>query len=123
MELINGRTAEEIERGLRVCNTVASGCRECPYDGTCFEHPPEFDALALIERLEAQVPRWINIKDRLPMEKDATEDGLILCVLKNTDGSISEERRAWHWENIVDMADCFTYWMPIPEPPKEDANG
>ena len=34
---------------------------------------------------------------------------------------MSDEIRAWHWENIVDMHECFTHWMPLPEPPEEES--
>lgn len=55
--LINGKTPEEIKTALRMCTQMVppTSCRECPYkDGACLEHPPEADALALIERLEGE---------------------------------------------------------------------
>ena len=55
--LINGRTPEAIKTALRICTQKVSptSCRECPYkDGACLEHPPEADALALIEYLEGE---------------------------------------------------------------------
>lgn len=135
MELINGRTPEEIKFALGCdANTECMECAYCSFDFETMVHgfccnEVQKDALALIKRLEserdaalAKVPKWISMKDKLPAEKDATEDGLVLCVLSDMAGLATSERRAWHWENIVDMADCFTHWMPLPNPPKEDAH-
>lgn len=128
-ELINGRTPEEIKAAV-LCTERGTipDCENCPYCGVVDEqgfrsfacYQAEFDLIAYVERLEAKQPKWISVKDRLPNEKDASEEGLILCVLADKAGNPTSERRAWHWENIVDMADCFTHWMPLPEPPKEE---
>lgn len=57
-ELINGRTAEEIKRGLRVCNGWCGS--ECPYSEIecgCANTMVR-DALALIERLGRGGSAW-----------------------------------------------------------------
>ena len=71
-DLINGRTPEEIKRVLEWA-TCACGnmvCEECQYYGSVcssenFERIAP-DALALIEHLEAQQPKWISVEERLP---------------------------------------------------------
>ena len=61
-DLINGRTPEEIKAGLKACTTGKTpgyGCNaHCPYLNVpnCWL-PVKADALALIEHLEAKVPR------------------------------------------------------------------
>ena len=57
-ELINGRTPEEIKRGLR-CETAGEHCSTCTYQCECLSEDGDLgvlnrDALALIERLEAE---------------------------------------------------------------------
>lgn len=129
-EQINDRTAKAIKIGLRnMLESCGEMCGEdtrclhdiCPYDGdACCNESIQMGALALIEHLEAQIPRWVSMKERKPTEKDASPYGLILCVLANRDGSMSDEIRAWHWKNIVDMPECFTHWMSLPGLPKEE---
>lgn len=59
---------EEIKEALRICG-ASIGCGEayCAYehDGDCSGSVMR-DSLSLIEQLEAQIPRWISVKDRLP---------------------------------------------------------
>ena len=64
------KTPEEIKKGLELC--AADDCYEekhtgCPYDDDelCIRHICG-DALAYITQLEARVPKWISVKDRLP---------------------------------------------------------
>ena len=115
------KTPEEIKKGLEGCG-ADKPCGECPYR-------PEvdlcigmiaLDALAYIQKLEAQQPRWISTKERLP------EDGQkVIATFKNQESVIVDQARysngefdfaswayVWH-ENI-------THWMPMPEPPKEE---
>ena len=124
-ELINGRTPEEIKRGILCSN----GCCDCPYAGcisedeTCSEYV-ERDTLALIERLEserdaalAKVPRWISVEERLPEKR-----GTYLCnYMFEESGRIVMScdylgDKGWSF-----MTADVTHWMPmLPEPPKEE---
>ncbi len=120
--LINGRTAEEIKRGLRVCNGWCN--LECPYSeieygcvGTMVR-----DALALIERLEAAQPRWISVDERLPEHRQHVYacakdkfrfEGIYIDPVGFERYEIGE---GWVNENRN-----ITHWMPLPEPPKEGA--
>ena len=56
---------------------------------------------------------WISVEDRKPTEEDADEKGCILAVLKK-----ENRAKCWFWDIIVDYPEEFSYWMPIPEPPK-----
>lgn len=72
------RSDKEIKEGLRFCGTI--GCDDgCPYNtgdykldgsGGCSGLLLMRDALALIERLEAERPCWVDVKDALPEDDD-----------------------------------------------------
>lgn len=113
--LINGRTPEEIKLALRCCRSpMGFSCKECPYNGTCLEHEPEIDALALIERLEAQQPKWISVEERLPEEAGK----YIVCTRKKA--VYCTAFRFFHGKGYfaTDSNTHITHWMPLPEPPK-----
>lgn len=122
------KTPDEIKKGLEHCNP-AMECDGCPYQiGNRFECINHLlrDSLAYIQQLEAQVPKWISVEERLPEAK--------LCVLGYGvrsraynepdpfagvhDVYTRGEDEGWltYWNReSVDV----THWMPLPEPPKE----
>ena len=74
------------------------------------------DALAIADHLIANgvtVQEWISVKDRLPTREDANETESILAINK-------DERYVgrWVWDIVARWPTEFTYWMPIPQPPK-----
>ena len=81
------------------------------------------NALAYIQQLEAQVPRWIPVEERLP----ATDDD-VLIVTNNEFGTGYEVGQGyydicdeeWFGHAYVGTIDV-THWMPLPKAPKEDA--
>ena len=79
---INGRTPEEIKKGLLQCSEDADGCNceGCPYDlgeFTCKCIPAnQKDALAYIQHLEAE-------RDQYRRERDAAERDLKSVVASN----------------------------------------
>ena len=96
-ELINGRMPEEIKHVTEWACFSCGGleCDECEYRDACtIENRDRAvpDALALIERLEAErdaalakVPKWISVKERLP------ESGVhvfVLCEIRANGGVI-----------------------------------
>lgn len=140
--LINGKTPEEIKRGLRWifhdCDADGEDCNECECVEECHklvEDDVARDALALIERLEAErdaalekVPRWISVEERLPENDD--------LMLVRANGRIGEIRlegayvlamycsdgwSLWDYEDDEIRHLKILHWMPLPEPPKEGA--
>ena len=113
-ELINGRTVEEIKRGLRCCTAPSGGCGDCPYDsGNCIDI--EHDSLAYIERLEAQVPRWISVEERLP-------SAFVSVMVHMTDaGDFPAVREGFRVSDNVYLVPALAethpvdYWMEMPE--------
>ena len=141
------KTSEEIKKGLECCFNQENKdfvCDECPYDSAGSTCGDLFgDALALIQQLEAQVPRWISVEERLPEGEDP-----VLILVKETEhyGLHKEKSKVYYcqylayWDDeewyttwcngcrkITDTANEpnaddyeVTHWMPLPEGPKED---
>ena len=128
-DLINGRTPEEIKSVLAICSSDPAPCNLCPNaDMSKCADGAMIDALALVERLEAEhaaalakVPKWISVEERLPEECDIylahvmhsyNKEDLyaLVCVeyFNPEDG----------WSSLSDLYEV-THWMPLPEPPKE----
>lgn len=107
------KTPEEIKKRLERCKEGAH-CNACASSLHC---QIEEDALVYIQQLEAQVPKWISVEDRLPKP-----DKNVL-TLKNRKrvriGYYSEDCEEWVINNMVAYDECITHWMPLPEPPKE----
>jgi len=123
-------------------------CAPCPYakNGnstlTCDVEMGR-DAVAYIRRLEQRVPRWISVEEKLPEGEDP-----VLILVKETEhyGLNKEKSKVYYcqylayWDDeewyttwcngcrkISDTANEpnaddyeVTYWMPLPEPPKEE---
>lgn len=120
------RTPEEIKKGLEWLGNH-TGCDDkrmhlCSYfdvcDGVgCFMAR---DALAYIQQLEAQQPRWISVKERLP------ENGQkIIAAFRGSSGWVVDQARYAYgefdfasWVNV--LGDNVTHWMPMPPKPKEE---
>ena len=112
-DLINGRTQEEIKTALKVCNE--DDCPSCPYEigYMCSDYMMR-DALALIERLEAQQPKWISVEERLPECYKAVlmlfpDNWVAVAIRANTNV---------YYDGKSEPLDSVTHWMPLPEPPK-----
>ena len=126
------KTLEETKKGLETCVSEDGSCDDCPYAMefrkdlyVCYstKRAVMADALAYIQQLEAQVPRWIPVEERLP----ATDDD-VLIVTNNEFGTGYEVGQGyydicdeeWFGHAYVGTIDV-THWMPLPEAPKEDA--
>ena len=132
-ELINGRTPGEIKAGLRCRVAGDVKCSDCEYYGTVLYEIEQRkyecddidrDALALIEHLEAKVPRWIRVEERLPKYVISAFVYAHLCV----GGRIHKTGSTYislfmpptkSWSGVPDGWKV-THWMPTPKPPEED---
>lgn len=113
------KSPEEIKKGLECCSKTDK-CPECPYIGEDYcATKKNVDALAYIQRLEAKVPKWISVEDRLPEEPGEVLMALYgrVCIAwYHIDGRFESG------SGLVFSAEkAVTHWMPLPEPPKEDA--
>lgn len=121
---------KEIIAYLRLCADDDVICPACPryekyeYGGTAECHEKLMleaaDALEAALR-EQEQRRWIPVTERLPKRGE--------LVLATDGGFVSEfyinKRGQWQRYNVNDysllMALDILFWMPMPEPPKEDA--
>ena len=121
------RDYESTSKALRCCRlTSERGCAECPFSLNSNEKCANLlpNAADAIEELQAQIPRWISVEERLP----ETDDFVIVAVLDER-GDTPYQYTDFGW--YLDAARCWivnaeqrrdiTHWMPLPEPPKEDA--
>ena len=118
-----------------VLSDIEKVCGNCMYNGepngcnriggVCEMYDAVWDALDYIKELEkrvadleAKVPKWVSVKDRLP-----DKESMLCLVISNGDLYVSH----WHWSGggpwfFTDGEyDCnVTHWMKVPEPPKEE---
>jgi hypothetical protein len=140
--LINGRTPEEIKQELQWlaygCPESEPECCECVHAEICSgltKRSAPCDALALIENLEAQQPKWISVKEQEPVFPCLCWDGvnapdvaknLVVITLKDgkkvfvKDVFLEVFPEALQW--LLEDCTHILYWMPLPELPKEDAD-
>ena len=78
------------------------------------------EATKMVKQLEARVPRWISVEERLPEPKEDVAL-YIRC------GDVSFIRTGWRMGNgqFICPNDSLsgyevTHWMPLSEPPKEE---
>ena len=144
------KTPDEIKKGLECCfneYNLDFACGECPYDEAGSECGDLFDdAIALIQQLEAKVPKWISVKDQMPTGQDP-----VLILVKETEhyGWQKEKRKVYYCQYMAywDVDEWFTtwcngcrkisdtakepyaddyevtHWMSLPEPPEEVEHG
>lgn len=113
-----------IKKAMSGCHSFGS-CSKCPYFSFSAtlgcKRQRNSDALAYIQQLEAQVPKWISVVERLPEDERS-----VLTV--NGHGEIrimglwSKRGDEWTWLHNGRMMhyNDITHWMPLPEPPKEE---
>ena len=106
---------EEIKKGLACCAKASlEECDHCPYGNDCdiFEACNLYrDALAYITQIEARVPKWISVEDRLPEDDDdvlifSNERVIFVGCYKN--GQWISYSLYAIYGNVV------THWMPLP---------
>ena len=91
----------------------------------CFDTTDDVDVLAeYISELEARIPQWISVKDRLPEDGDEVLFFVMDWVMKGKyckqvphwEAYLSGGSAHYHKNNGIEHV---THWMPLPEPPKE----
>ena len=106
-------------------------CNELYPDDPC--EPADCDWLRMLEEDAVSVPQWISVKDRLPdvagmyivtacdewcSHGEGIWYGTVVVVAEYSGG-------CWNWNDNgtdYDIDDLVTHWMPLPEPPKGDAD-
>lgn len=117
-------THNRIKQGLAGCKPGRCA-PDCPYGVMigCVQTMHR-DTLAMIQQLEAQIPKWISVEERLP-ETYST----VLVAYKDAYGETSVgagilcNYADWVGHGFAMKRDAVTHWMPLPEPPKEDVHG
>ena len=121
---------EKVIMGLELCKQDGYYCydKQCPYE---MDFPKCVQSLLsdALELLKAQETGWISVKDRLPKtDKEyysrktyivSTVHGYVLAmeyVNKPIRGKMVER---WEWNGRISPWEV-TYWMPMPEPLKEE---
>lgn len=125
-ELINGRTPEEIKSVLGGCD---ANCKDCPYVNYQEDCAGmiECDALALIEHLEAQQPKWISVKEQEPVfpclywdgvNTPAVAKSLVAITLKDGKevfvADVLLEVFPEALQGLLEDCTHILYWMPLP---------
>lgn len=143
-------TTEQIVKALRVCGRQnhCIGC-ECEFSTDCFDRLM-VDASNLIEQqeariaeLEAKVPRWIPVTERLPEANEGNLSGIAMVLVTVQPYFLTDEpatpyatSAAYDIEQrIFDVGGLgainavpfesdkprltITHWMPLPEAAKE----
>lgn len=108
-------TRKEIVKALRCCNSETE-CRGCPFEeqepllGPCAEKV--LSAAADMLEQDAKKTSWISVKDRLPEPNER-----VLAYFPGTRDSeaVILPSKGWAVNKFV------SHWMPLPEPPKEEA--
>lgn len=113
--------AEYIEREAAVMRLIQDGCSAK-------------NVQSIMELPAVSVPQWISVKDRLP-DVNRTGSGYEEITVIATDGERvrpmiyeracirdkTECRWKWIWDRIY-KGKPIVAWMPLPEPPKGDAD-
>lgn len=117
------KTPEEIKKGLECCAKGWEVCADnCAYEESHGSAPRCMfalteDALALIQQLEAQVPKWISVEE----QAEPGEDGeYVCCGYWFGSGRKQVETAVYSGEWDIVNNFVLTHWMPLPEPPKEE---
>lgn len=126
------KTHEEIKTGLEYCSqNVPYPCNGCPYERdelleNAWRCNLNADTLAYIKRLEAQIPKWISVEERLPEVSDVVlviangkprehitlHNALLIASYWGEEGWIADGFEGWDKLAVA-------HWMELPEAPKE----
>ncbi len=85
------------------------------------------EAADMLEQLEAAQPKWISVEERLPDVEVLAANfapgtyGYKEYIIGYVSGEKCTEPGKCHAENDYEILYNVTHWMPLPEPPKEEA--
>ena len=99
---------------LSVCNATQKTNFKCEFN--CEKKGKCAYCLVMADQMIANdvtVQEWISVKDRLPTREDANETESILAINKD-----EKYVGRWVWDIVARWPTEFTYWMPMPKPPK-----
>ena len=123
-EVFEMRTLKEIKDALDRCISDDKPCSSCAYNKfeafkLCIDIMLN-DARNCICELEAKVPKWVSVKDRLPEHVR----GNYLILLSGEIYAAKWEYDEWN-EKYAFRINCqivpnVTHWMKVPEPPEEE---
>lgn len=110
------KTPEKIKEGLECCQLhegdMYVDCSHCPYYLTCTQCDLHLhkDALAYIQQLEAQVPKWVSVNDRLP-------ERAMKCLVMSKAGTVftTQYNPEIHRFPPHFAKSNITHWMLLPE--------
>lgn len=129
-------TDKELIQALRCCG-VGQSCKKCPANSECYKVSYKYAAdrleamLAENERLKAQLPKWVSVKERMPHfnqpyivtacdENAPAGEGIwystVVVVAEYYNG-------CWTWyegETEYDLTGLVTHWQPLPESPSTE---
>lgn len=116
----------EIKQTLKQCSH--NKCASCVYFRDGCNNKLMRDALEYINELEARAPKWISVREKLPMP-----DTRVLASAIDNDGEsivvITEYTHRLYglgvtgWIEPWQYFSCnykITYWMPLPEAPRKE---
>lgn len=113
------KTPEEIKHALTHCAKNRS-CIDCPFHPYCSDSFEE--TVRYIEQLESNQSKWYSIKERLPEEGQK----IMMANVKHPSVQLIGRYKADQTPETIRLFGLkvgkVTHWMPLPEPPKEDAH-
>lgn len=115
------KTFDEIKQALAGCKPGRCA-PDCPYwDRIGCVQELHRDTLAMVQQLEAQVPKWTSVKKRLPGTYST-----VLVAYKDAYGETSVGAGIlcncadWVGHGFAMARDAVTHWMPLPGLPEDD---
>ena len=117
----SGKTAA-VQAVSDACILAVAALREQEQEN---EMVPKQDMETILhEVVNRAKPKWISVKDRLPLQSDPAQKVLFItktgglfigCYYKAT---AYDQFNGWY--SMFVRIDNVTHWMPLPEPPEEE---
>lgn len=73
-----------------------------------------------VAQLEAAQPKWISVEEKLP----ENDDNYLVFTSDKNEEEIATYYGDGEWltHDLTNLTRLVTHWMPLPEPPKEEAH-